>query len=189
MRCFRAAFLVLSCLLLNSCIMAVTRGIGTVERQLAVGDEFGTWRTRMAPIPAGKGRLIVYPGGHRSFVYEATSIGKGGEQDFTVDTDVCTVLGNSFVYYDLAAGHHEITSEGVSKLFGYQKGKNRLNLDIAPSSLTYVRIDKKRSSPLSSHYLPGQIQEAVAEKELKDMPIYNDGLTCRLNKAEERKPR
>src|SRR5690349_6806407 len=101
---------VLSGLSLNGCVMAVTRGIGTVERQLGVGDEFRAWKAEMPPIASGKGRLVVYPGGGRSFVYDATGIGKGGEQLFTVDKDVCTVLGDSFVFLDVPAGAHEVSS-------------------------------------------------------------------------------
>lgn len=179
--------LVLACLLLDGCIMAATRGIGTVERQIGIGEEFRDWQAHRPPIPAGRGRLVVYPGGSRSFVYETTGIGKGGEQLFAVDRDVCTVLGHSFVYLDLPAGPHEISAEGVSTLFGYQKGKNKLPLQLAPAGVTYIRIGREKHGVFSrSHYAPSVVEAAAAEAELMQYPLYRDGLTCRPNKAEDR---
>jgi hypothetical protein len=176
------------CVLLNGCIFsAVTHGIGAVERAAGVGENFSTWKAQMPPIPAGRSRIVVYPGGRRSLVYSVTGVGKGGEQVFAVDRDVCEVLGDSFIFLDLPPGAHEISSEGVSQLFGYQKGKNRLSVSLARSSLTYIRIDKE-GDPLWHHYVPKQVDAARAEAELAKLPLYRDGLTCRPNKAEDRKP-
>src|SRR5689334_21927938 len=141
----------------------------------------------MPAIPAGRSRLVVYPGGSRSVIYRVTGVGKGGEQMFTVDRDVCEVLGDSFIFLDIAPGPHEITSEGVSELFGYRKGKNHLSVDLAPSRLTYVRIDKQ-GDPLWHHYVPKLVDAANAETELAKLPLYKEGLTCRLNKVEDPKP-
>ena len=141
----------------------------------------------MPAIPSGAGRLIVYPGGRRSFVYETTSIGKGGEQFFAVNRDVCTVLGRSFIYLDLPAGRHEVSAEDVSGLFEYRIGRNKLDLAIDPGSLTYVRIDREDPGALArSHYYPRLVEPARAEAELKDWPIYNEGLKCRPNRAMDR---
>lgn len=184
---FRLFIISILCLSLNGCFMLVTRGVGTVERALSVGDEFRSWKAQMPAIPPDRGRLIVYPGGSRSAVFEATNVGKGGDQDFVVDRDVCTVLGHSFVFLDLAPGPHEVSSDDVSALFEYRKGKNKLNIDIASSTLTYVRIDKESGGLFTrSHYFPKLVEAAVAEAELKDLPIYQDGLKCRENKAVDR---
>jgi hypothetical protein len=173
---------------LNGCIFsAVTHGIGAAERAMSIGDNFRSWKAQMPAVPAGRSRLVVYPGGSRSLVYQATGVGKGGEQVFAVDRDVCEVLGDTFVFLDVAPGPHEISSEGVSQLFGYQKGKNRLSVNLAPSKLTYIRIDKE-GDPLWHHYVPKLVDAARAEAELAKLPLYRDGLTCRLNKAEDRKP-
>ena len=187
-RHFRLCLAVCCCVLLNGCVFsAVTHGIGAVERATGIGENFSTWKARMPAIPPGRSRIVVYPGGSRSLVYAATGIGKGGEQVFAVDRDVCTVLGDSFIFLDFPPGPHEISSEGVSQLFGYQKGKNRLSLNLRPSALTYVRIDKEGDA-LWHHYLPKLVDAARAEAELAKLPLYREGLTCRLNKAEDRKP-
>ena len=175
------------CGVLNGCFSAVTHGIGAVERATSIGDDFRSWKAQMPAIPADRSRIVVYPGGSRSFVYHATGIGKGGEQYFAVDRYVCEVLGDSFIFLDLPPGKHEISSEGVSHLFGYQKGKNRLSVDLARASLTYIRIDKEGEA-LWHHYIPKQVDAARAEPELAKLPLYRDGLTCRTNKAEDRKP-
>ncbi len=185
---FRAIVASIACLSLNSCIAAATYGIGTVERSLAVGENFAAWKTQMPAIPPGMGRLIVYPGGGRSVVFETTSIGKGGEQDFVVDSDVCTVLGHSFIYVDRPAGPHEISADDVSKAFGYQKGRHKLEVTLAPSTVIYISIDKVDNGALSrSHYFPHRVPAETAEAKLKAFPIDTDGLKCRLNKAEPRK--
>lgn len=185
----RLSVMLLACLCLNGCIGAAAYGVGTVMRQMAVGDAYAKWRPQMPAIAPGSGRIIVYPGGSRSVVYEATNIGTGGEQLFVVDRDVCKVLGHSFVFLDLAAGPHEISAEDVSEPFGYRVGKNKLNLKIVPASLTYIRIDKQSAGTFSpSHYFPGVIAAATAEVELNSLAIDKDDLQCRVNKAEERKP-
>ena len=185
---FRLTVALLACLWLNGCIAAATYGVGTMMRGMEVGDNFAKWRPQMPPIAPGSGRIVVYPGGSRSFVYATTSIGTGGDQLFVVDRDVCKVLGHSFVFLDLPAGPHVISAEGVSKPFGYQIGKSRLNLNIAPESLTYIRIDKHSAGAFSNHYVPGPVAAAAAEAELAAQPIDKDGLKCRPNKAEDRKP-
>src|SRR5688500_14209991 len=135
----------------------------------------------MPSIPPGRSRSVVYAGGSRSLGYAATGVGKCGEQVFAVDRDVCTVLGDSFIFLVLPPGPHEISSEGVSQLFGYQKGKNRLSLNLRSSALTYVRIDKEGDA-LWHHYVPKLIDAARAETELGKLPLYKEGLTCRLNR-------
>jgi hypothetical protein len=174
--------------LLNGCVFsAVTHGIGAVERAASIGEAYSTWKAQMPAIPPGRSRIVVYPGGSRSLVYSATGIGKGGEQYFAIDRDVCEVLGDSFIFLDVAPGAHEISSEGVSQLFGYQKGKNRLSVNLAASKLTYIMIDKV-GDPLWHHYVPKLVDAARAEAELAKLPLYREGLTCRLNRAEDRKP-
>jgi len=188
LRYFRLGLAACCCVLLNGCLFsAVTHGIGTAERAMWIGDDYRSWKAQMPAIPAGRSRLVVYPGGSRSVVYRVTGIGKGGEQKFTVDRDVCEVLGDSFIFVDIAPGPHEITSEGVSQLFGYQKGKNHLSVNLAPSQLTYVRIDKE-GEPLWHHYIPRLADAAGAGAELARMPLYKEGLTCRPDKAQDRKP-
>lgn len=187
-RHFRLCLAVCCCVLLNGCVFkAVTYGIGSVERATSIGDNYSSWKAQMPAIPAGRSRIIVYPGGNRSMVYSVTGVGKGGEQVFAVDRDVCEVLGDSFIFLDVAPGAHEISSEGVSQLFGYQKGKNRLSVNLAPSKLTYIKIDKQ-GDPLWHHYVPKLVDADRAETELAKLPLYREGLTCRLNKAEDRKP-
>ena len=188
LRYFRVILVSLSCLGLNACIAVITHGVGTVERSLGVGDDFGRWKAQMPAIPTGRGRIIVYPGGSRSVVFETTRIGLGGEQNFAVDNDVCTVLGNSFIFVDLTAGLHQISAGNMSELFGYRKGKNKLDINVMPSSLTYIRINKESGGLFSkNHYFPNLVAAPAAEMELRQFPIYINGLKCRVNKAQERK--
>jgi hypothetical protein len=88
------------------------------------------WRAIAPPIAPGRGRLIVYPGGSLSIVYEKTSFGKGGELDFVVDCDVCQIFGRTFVFLDVPASAHKIPADDVSDLlhpFEYRLGKYELS--------------------------------------------------------------
>jgi hypothetical protein len=175
---------------LTSCIAVVTHGVGTVERSFAVGDDFTKWRATAPPIAPGRGRLIVYPGGSLSIVYETTSFGKGGELDFVVDRDVCQVLGRTFVFLDVPAGAHKISADDVSDIlhpFEYRLGKYKLELTVDAGTTSYVRIDKDRSAgAVGAAYIP-RLAAAAAEAELKDFVLDKDGLKCRPNAAQDRK--
>ena len=185
----RRMFVALMCLSLNSCVLVATHVVGSAMRSGEVGDKFASWQAGTPPIPAGMGRVIVYPGGSRSFVYEETGIGRGGEQLLTVDRDVCTVLGHSFIFLDLPAGPHRVTAGDVSELAGYQIGINKLDLNVAVGTVTYVRIDKQVTGTFTqSRYFPTAVAPASAVAELTDFPIYKDGLQCRRNEAKDRKP-
>jgi hypothetical protein len=180
----------LICLSMNSCIFAATHVVGTAMRSFETGDDFAVWKTQMPAIPPATGRLIVYPGGSLSMVYEATSIGTGGDEHFVVDRDVCKVLGHSFVFLDLAAGKHVISADHVSKfLDGYEIGRYKLDVTIAPSTVTYVKIDKEKTGEaFSHHYVPKLVEAAAAESALRGFPIYSDGLKCKINQAKDRTP-
>jgi hypothetical protein len=180
----------LLCLSLNACILAATHVAGTAMRSFETGADFAVWKAQMPAIPPGTGRLIVYPGGSLSLVYEATSIGTGGDEHFVVDRDVCKILGNSFVFLDLTAGKHVISADHVSKLLdGYEVGRYKLDVNIAPSTITYVKIDKEKSGEaFSHHYVPKLVDAAAAESALRSSPIYSDGLKCKVNEAKDRAP-
>jgi len=187
----RLAVFCLACHGLGGCIPVVTHGIGAVERAVAVGEAYPAWQTHMPPVPAGKGRIIAFPGESLSLVYETTGFGKGGDLDFVVDRDVCTVLGRSFVFLDYPAGPHELSVDDVSDLldpFTYKKGRHKIDLTIAAGSVTYIRFDKQRGDMLVPHYFAKKVDAAAAAPVLKDYVIDKDGLACKPHRAEDRKP-
>lgn len=187
----RRAALCVACLGLGGCIPVITHGIGAVERAVAVGEAYPAWQAHMPPVPDGKGRVIAFPGESLSLVYEATGFGKGGDLDFVIDRDVCSVLGRTFVFLDIPAGPHELSIDDVSDLldpFTYKKGRHKIDLAIAAGSVTYIRFDKERGDLLVPHYFARKVDEAAAAPVLKDYVIDKDGLACKPNRAEDRKP-
>jgi hypothetical protein len=181
----------LACLSLDGCIAVVTHGIGAVERAVAVGEDYTAWKAHAPAVPKGKGRIILFPGEGLSLIYEATRFGKGGEEYFTIDRDVCSVLGRTFVFLDYPAGAHKLTVDDVTDLlqpFTYTIGRNKLDLTLAEGSVTYVRLDKQKNDLLINHYSLHKVEAAVAEPVMKDYSIDTDGLACKPTRAEDRKP-
>lgn len=187
LKAIRSLAFILLCLSLSGCIAAVGLGVGALGRSAGTGDKYSSWKSTMPNIPPNMGRLFVYMTERAHEMLNAMSRGTGGEQAFTVDNDVCEVLGEAFTYRDLPAGDHDVSADDVKKfLGGYRKGKYHVKVPIVAGGTAYVRIDKERQD--GTHYIPRLVDAATAEAQIADLPIDTHLVTfeCRANQAEER---
>gem|GEM_PF-4236408 len=137
----------------------------------------------MPGIPPGTGRLIVYIPA-RSFTLNAVEIGTGALRIFAIDSDVCGVIEAAFMYVDVPAGNHNMSTGDMEMLFGkFRRGKYETNVRVAGGGLTYVRIDI-----VDRHLAPRLIDAATAEEELAKLPLDTHFVSfeCKKDAAQER---
>ena len=170
------------CLAVCCCVLAerlhfsvVTHSIGAVERATSIGDDFRSWKAQMPAIPAGRSRIVVYPGGSRSLIYSVTGVGKGRRA--VLRGRPRRLRGpRQFLHLSRPAARERTRSprKACPTCSVTRKGKNRLSVDLARAGLTYIRIDKE-GEPLWHHYIPKQVDAASAEAELAKLPLYGTG--------------
>jgi len=134
---------------------------------------------KIPPLQNGYGRLFVYRTSKSTHSRLQYGIGiKKNSAAFTVDNDVHELIWESFKYFDLLEGKHELTcGKDVIKsvkFFGghnYQKGSNSLNIDIYDGATIFVRLDYTKEKP---NYKFVIVEQSQAVEEISGLPYQNE---------------
>ena len=136
--------------LLGSVILSNYGCVGSLGRGTMLGEKYSDIIGSLPAIPDGKGRVFVYmvDGGPT-----ASDNGTGWSGPISIDGKIYKINGETFAYYDLEQGCHEISAGGISlpaKEFmgGWNfrpEGIRQVKFVISDKEIKYIRIDIRPS--------------------------------------------
>jgi hypothetical protein len=168
---------------LSGCGGVAGLAVGAMGRSAGTGNDYATWKTSMTPPQRGSGRFIVYVK-DRELTLSAIQMTAGGQRIFAVDKDVCGVIESAFMYVDVPAGDHDMSTGDMEMLFGkFRRGKYETRIRVGDGGTTYVRVDVT-----DGHYALRAVDAATAEAELAKLPLDTHFVSfeCKKDAAQDR---
>lgn len=163
-------------------IMALVSGcagiiIDSVTRAKVTGDTYDELINKLKSPEDGNGRIYIYrteSSTKNSLVY---GIGIMKNLTFcTVDNNAFELIWESFRYYDLPAGQHEVTcgvdvikvEDEWSGKHHYEKGVNKIVVPVFNNSEIFIRVELIKEKP---YYKPIIVDVEEGKKEIKILPL------------------
>ena len=142
----------------------------------ATGDTYGKMKETLALPTRSNGRLYIYRTPNSTNYSIQYGIGLQKNTTYcTIDDSAYELIWETFKYFDLAEGSHEISCgkdvlkkvEFWSGKIKFQQGKNKLKVMILNSSEVFVRVDGTIESP---YFQPVLVNSEQGNKEIFNLP-------------------
>ena len=143
----RLLALVLTASMLSGCMGLLA---DSITKSIATGDKYSEMAASIVPPSGNDGRLYIY----RTEASTKTGLRYGiglvkNPTVCTVDDDASELIWETFKYFDLPSGQHQITcgsdvvksTDFWSGKRHYQRGANKVEISVSSQSETYIRVE------------------------------------------------
>lgn len=140
------------------------------------GKTYGEMLKTFPPMKDGNGRLYIYR--TETSTKSTLVVGYGLSKSvttFTVDDTAYELIWETFRYFDLPEGQHEVTCgrdviKKVDSWTGkrhYQRGVNKVQVSVSNASETFVRLDGTKEMPF---FQPIIVKAGQGREEMLNLP-------------------